>query len=101
MWMRFLDQSNLAVTALAKGNLGDVMYLLIDEYKKRVPRPNCIVFNLPRSTFQSKSFDPREFFIGVELVLDGELKTGKYKGAQLYIQKPHVFLLTNENIEQK
>lgn len=65
------------------------------------PKPETFIFNLPRSTVDSREFDPPEFFSTVENLLDGEMTTVKYKGASKFIKKPHTFILTNTDLKAR
>ena len=93
-------QSNLAIAGPPKGATSSIVNVLLTKYDEApLPKPTCFILNLPRAA--TLNYNPSEFWGTIENMIDGELTTVKYKGQSRYIPPPHVFILTNVDLQKQ
>jgi hypothetical protein len=88
------------VNVVADSN--NVANVLIKKYQKAAdPKPSCFIIQLPRCALRSQRFDAHEFCILLERVADGCLETTKYQGFSLQIERPWVFIFSNDHLPRR
>jgi len=76
------------------GKSSDIKYAIVNYKETKKIYPEIILIDVPRSHADYINYE------AIEKVKDGLFFCGKYESCQVIMNCPHVFIFTNQNIDQ-